>query len=258
MTTLPVTYRLTVDTENAAETFWDAMRASDILTPGSLEKVEDAIDRDGFVFVDETTMKEIESIDGWDDGPDYAPTALVVERLDGADLNTTASPLAIARMTALARAYNHGWAQGFDRYYPPSTMVQVLAAYDAAQAADDQHRIVIPSLVHESGSGRTKWRIADDGAVTATIYAPEFYGEGRSDYDLVERVTITVAPDGAHVLIQLQGCDIEDLDRACRVWRAVRNVVLRPEPTQDDFTPEIVHRISRPDPAEEVMIVVNH
>lgn len=249
MTTLPVTYRLTVDTENAAETFWEALRAS------PFARIETALDTNGFALVDETTMKAMKALDGWDDGPDYAPTALVVERLDGADLNTTACPLAIARMTALAHTYHHGWAQGFDRYNPPSTMAQVLAAYDAAQAADDHHRIVIPSLVHESGSGRTKWRIANDGAVTATIYATEFYGEGRSDYDLVERVTLTVAPDGAHVLIQLQGCDIEDLDRACRVWRAVRNVVLRPEPTQDDFTPEIVHRISRPDPAEEVMIV---
>lgn len=83
MTTLPVTFRLTVDSENAAQTFWDALRNSDILTPGNHEQIETSLDTDGFVFVDEATMKAIEAIDGWSDGPDYAPTALTVERIEG-------------------------------------------------------------------------------------------------------------------------------------------------------------------------------
>lgn len=249
MNTKPVTFRLTIDTENTAKTFWDALRAS------PLAHIETALDAEGFALVDEPTMRAIEALDGWDDGPDYAPTALSMERLDGADLHTTVSPLAIARMTALARSHQHGWAQGFDRYNPPSTMAQALAAYDAAQAADEQHRIVIPSLTHATGSGRTTWQISDDGTVTARIFEIQPGGEDWGDYDLVERVTLTVAPDGTHTLTQLEGADIDDLDRACRVWRAVRYVVLRPEPTESDFVPEIVHRISRPEPTEEVMLV---
>ena len=139
---------------------------------------------------------------------------------------------------------------------PPSMMAQVLAAYDAAQAADEQHRIVIPSLTHATGSGRTTWQIADDGTVTARIFEIQPGGEEWGDYDLVERAALTVAPDGTHTLTQLDGCDIDDLDRACRVWRAVRDVILRPEPTELDFSPEIVHCTPRT-PAEEVMIVIN-
>ena len=241
---------LKVDDENAAETFWDALRACP-----DLAWIEETLDDAGEVAVDEPTLHALEALDGWDDGPDYAPTALVVERLDGSALHTTASPLAIARMTSLARSHQHGWAQGFDRYNPPSMMAQVLAAYDAAQAADEQHRIVIPSLTHATGSGRTTWQIADDGTVTARIFEIQPGGEEWGDYDLVERAALTVAPDGTHTLTQLDGCDIDDLDRACRVWRAVRDVILRPEPTELDFSPEIVHCTPRT-PAEEVMIVI--
>lgn len=83
MTTLPVSFRLTVDTENAAQTFWDALRASNLVTPGNHEQIETVLDTDGFVFVDEPTLRAIEALDGWSDGPDYAPTALTVERIEG-------------------------------------------------------------------------------------------------------------------------------------------------------------------------------
>ena len=170
--------------------------------------------------------------------------------------------LAIARMHALALAHHHGWAQKFNKYLPPVTMEEALAAHKEAQDADEDHRIVVPSLTHTTGSGRTSWRIAEDGAVTATICEITPGGDEWGDYTLTERARLTVAPDGAHTLTQLEGCDIDDLDRACRVWRAVRNVILRPAidentATQDDEPNENVVRIRRTAPAEEVMIVVN-
>ena len=167
--------------------------------------------------------------------------------------------LAIARMHALALAHHHGWAQKFNKYLPPVTMEEALAAHKEAQDADEDHRIVVPSLTHTTGSGRTSWQIAEDGAVTATIYDITPSGDEWGDYTLTERARLTVAPDGAHVLTQLEGCDIDDLDRACRVWRALCNVILRPEPTERDIMPveDVVVRIHRPEPVEEVMIVVN-
>ena len=165
--------------------------------------------------------------------------------------------LAIARMHALALAHHHGWAQKFDKYLPPVTMEEALAAHKEAQDADEDHTIVVPSLNHTTGSGRTSWQIAEDGTVTATICEITPGGDEWGDYTLTERARLTVAPDGAHTLTQLEGCDIDDLDRACRVWRVVRNVIQRPEPTEGDFVPEIVHRIRLSDPAEDVMIVVN-
>jgi hypothetical protein len=83
VSTVPVTFRLTVDDENCAEIFWDALRASNIVTPGNHEPIETALDTDGFVFVDEPTLEAIKAFDGWSDGPDYAPTALTVERIEG-------------------------------------------------------------------------------------------------------------------------------------------------------------------------------
>jgi hypothetical protein len=83
MNTLPVTFRLTVDDENCAEIFWDALRASNLVTPGSHEPVETALDTDGFVFVDEPTLEAIKALDGWSDGPNHAPTAMIVERIEG-------------------------------------------------------------------------------------------------------------------------------------------------------------------------------
>ena len=165
--------------------------------------------------------------------------------------------LAIARMHALALSFNHGWAQKFHKYLPPVTMEEALAAHKEAQDADPDHTIVVPDLSHYTGSGRTAWQIADDGAVTAMIYEITPGGDERGDYTLTERARLTVAPDGTHVLTQLEGCDIDDLDRVCRVWRAVCNVIQRPEPTEGDFVPEIVRRIRLSDPAEDVMIVVN-
>lgn len=168
--------------------------------------------------------------------------------------------LAIARMHALALAHHHGWAQKFNKYLPPVTMEEALAAHATAQEESQESghpsKIVVPSLAHRTGSGRTTWQIADDGTVTARIFEIQPGGEEWGDYDLVERAALTVAPDGTHTLTQLDGCDIDDLDRACRVWRAVRDVILRPEPTELDFSPEIVHCTPRT-PAEEVMIVIN-
>jgi hypothetical protein len=138
------------------------------------------------------------------------------------------SPLAIARLHALALEYQHGWAAKFDYHSPPKTLEEALAGHDAAQDEDDEYTIVVPSLAHTTCSGRTSWTIADDGAVTARIYDIEpSQGGDRGEHALIERVTLTVAPDGSHILTQLEGCDIDDLDRACRVWRAVRYVCER-------------------------------
>lgn len=170
--------------------------------------------------------------------------------------------LAVARMHALALAHHHGWAQKFNKYLPPVTMAEALAAHATAQEESEESGhpglIVVPSLTHTTGSGRTSWQIAEDGAVTATICEITPGGDEWGDYTLTERARLTVAPDGAHVLTQLEGCDIDDLDRACRVWRAVRNVILRPEPTERDFMPveDVVVRIPRPEPVVEAMIVV--
>jgi hypothetical protein len=166
-------------------------------------------------------------------------------------------------MHALALAHHHGWAQKFDKYLPPVTMEEALAAHKEAQDADEDHKIVTPSLTHTTGSGRTSWQIAEDGAVTATIceITPSEDGDW-GEYTLTERAVLTVASDGAHTLTQLEGCDIDDLGRACRVWRAVQNVILRPaidENTaiQDDEPNEnVVQRINRPQD-DDVMIVVN-
>jgi hypothetical protein len=163
-------------------------------------------------------------------------------------------------MHALALAHHHGWAQKFDKYLPPVTMEEALAAHEEAQDADEDHTIVVPSLTHTTCSGRTAWQIAEDGVVTATICELTPGGDEWGDYTLTERARLTVAPDGGHTLTQLEGCDIDDLDRACRVWRAVRNVILRPEPTELDFMPveDVVVRIHRSEPVDgEVMIVVN-
>lgn len=175
--------------------------------------------------------------------------------------------LAIARMHALALAHHHGWAQKFNKYLPPVTMEEALAAHAAAQEESEESghpgKIVVPSLTHATGSGRTSWQIAEDGAVTATICEITLGGDEWSDYTLAERARLTVAPDGAHVLTQLEGCDIDDLDRACRVWRAVRNVILRPAIDETTATPgdepnENVVHVRRPEPVNgEVMIVVN-
>ncbi len=173
--------------------------------------------------------------------------------------------LAIARMHALAFAFHHGWAQKFNKYLPPVTMEEALAAHKAAQDADEDHKIVVPALAHTTGSGRTSWQIADDGAVTATISELNPSEDGEwGEYTLTERARLTVAPDGAHTLTQLEGCDIDDLDRACRVWRAVRNVIATPAPTEQDIVPEaeVVHRINRPwladaSAPESVTLVVN-
>lgn len=172
--------------------------------------------------------------------------------------------LAIARMHALALAHHHGWAQKFDKYLPPVTMEEALAAHATAQEESEEGghpgKIVAPSLIHATGSGRTSWQIAEDGVVTATICELTPGGDEWGDYTLTERARLTVAPDGGHTLTQLEGCDIDDLDRACRVWRAVRNVILRPEPTELDFMPveDVVVRIHRSEPVDgEVMIVVN-
>lgn len=171
--------------------------------------------------------------------------------------------LAIARMHALALAHHHGWAQKFNKYLPPVTMEEALAAHKEAQDADEDHRIVVPDLSHYTGSGRTAWQIADDGAVTAMIYDITPGGDEWGDYTLTERARLTVAPDGAHTLSQLEGCDIDDLDRVCRVWRAVRNVILRPAIDETTATPgdepnENVVHVRRPEPVDgEVMIVVN-
>ena len=107
--------------------------------------------------------------------------------------------LAIARMHALALAHHHGWAQKFNKYLPPVTMEEALAAHKEAQDADEDHRIVVPSLTHTTGSGRTSWQIAEDGAVTATIYDITPSGDEWGDYTLTERARLTVAPDGMEV-----------------------------------------------------------
>lgn len=67
---------LKVDDENAAEAFWDALRACP-----DLVWIEETLDNAGEVAVDEPTLRAIEALDGWGGGPDYAPTAMIVELL---------------------------------------------------------------------------------------------------------------------------------------------------------------------------------
>ena len=67
---------LKVDDENVAAAFWDALRACP-----DLAWIEEALDDAGEVAVDEPTLRALEALDGWGDGPDYAPTALMVELL---------------------------------------------------------------------------------------------------------------------------------------------------------------------------------
>lgn len=130
-------------------------------------------------------------------------------------------------------------------------MGEALAAHATAQEESEQSghpgKIVVPSLTHTTCSSRTSWTIADDGSLTARIYDVEPSQDGDWGEDTrIERVILTVAPDGAHTLTQLGGVTIENLDRACRVWRAVRNICERaPEPEDDGAeSPEVV-RIQR-------------
>jgi hypothetical protein len=153
------------------------------------------------------------------------------------------SALAIARMHALALSYRHGWTS---RHLPPTSMDDVMAAHAVAQAEDEAHTIVVPSFSHTTCSGRTSWQIADDGAVTATIYEVTPSEEEWGEHTFTERARLAVAPDGAHTLTQLEGCDLFDLERVLKVWRAVRYVAT-PAPTEHEHNPEeVVYRIRRP------------
>ena len=67
---------LKTDDENCAEAFWDALRACP-----DLAWIEETLEQSGEVAVDEATFRALEALDGWGDGPDYAPTALTVELL---------------------------------------------------------------------------------------------------------------------------------------------------------------------------------
>lgn len=153
------------------------------------------------------------------------------------------SQLALARMFYLARAFNHGWAQKFDQYTPPTTMEQVLAAYREAQDADEDHQIVAPSLTHATGSGRTSWRIAADGTVIAKIKDVEFRGFDEGTVVSAPRVVIVIKPNGDDEITSHPGAKTVHFEKAVRVWRAAFGVVTEIETV--DCEPEVVVRIHR-------------
>lgn len=62
---------VTIDGENNAEQWWDALRAH-----AQGQKIEAAIDAGSLTAAQ---LRLCESLPGWSDGPAHAPTALVVE-----------------------------------------------------------------------------------------------------------------------------------------------------------------------------------
>ncbi len=155
----------------------------------------------------------------------------------------SASRLAVARMFYLARAYHHGWAAKFDQYNPPTTMEQALAAHKEAQEADEDHKIVIPSLTHTTGSGRTSWRIDDDGTVIAKIRDVEFRGFDEGAVVSAPRVVIFIRPDGSDQITHYPDNQAVHYEKAVKVWRAVFGVVA--EVKTVDCDPEVAVRIYR-------------
>lgn len=65
--------KITADLENNAETFWDALSESFPEIAAQLREADTAV-------VDEKTWAAIQSLPGFDAGPDYARNALIVAK----------------------------------------------------------------------------------------------------------------------------------------------------------------------------------
>lgn len=74
--------RISVDFENTAEEWWDAVRAAtNRPAPINFLLQTDALDVEVTDIEAEGAIEWAEQLPGWNDGPEYAPTALTVREI---------------------------------------------------------------------------------------------------------------------------------------------------------------------------------